>query len=187
MLGRACPGRRWTLRAIRFIAVVVVFSCVLGVALDLVTAHVWIDYFTVHHPKVVESTSPVVMAIVWGIGASWWFGAIAGCVLWWFNRGRAHPTPDGTLIRWTACAMVALWAAMVGILGTLYALIGLLPAHARRPTFDTDRRAMAVALTHQTEYVLGAIALVVLMVLVARRSRRVARAAAGSTPERAPG
>ena len=28
---------------------------------------IWVDYFTVHHPKVVNSTSPIVMALVWGI------------------------------------------------------------------------------------------------------------------------
>jgi hypothetical protein len=165
------------MQAIRFLLSVVALACLFGVALDLVTAHVWVDYFTLHHPKVVESKSPIVMALVWGVGASWWFGAVAAGILWWFNRRRPHPVPAGTLIRWTARAMVVLWLVMMAVLGGIYALIGLLPMEARRPTFDIDRRAMAVALTHQTEYVLGAIVLIVLMVLVARRSRIIARAA----------
>lgn len=164
------------MRALRFIICVVLLTCLFGIALDLVTAHVWVDYFTVHHPKVVESKSPIVMAIVWGVSASWWFGAIAAAILWWFNRRRPHPVPDATLLRWLVYALVALWVAMMTILGSIYALIGLLPMTARRPTFDIDRRAMSVALTHQTEYVLGAVVLVVLMILVARWSRKAAMA-----------
>lgn len=166
------------MQALRFIASAVVLTCLFGIALDLVTAHVWVDYFAVHHPKVVESKSPIVMAIIWGVGASWWFGAIAAAILWWFNRRRPHPVPTGMLIRWTAQALAVLWLTMMAILGSIYALIGLLPVEKRRPTFDIDRRAMSVALTHQTEYVLGAIVLIVLMILVARRSRTtVSRAA----------
>lgn len=169
-----------TKQAVRFVATVVVLTCLFGIALDLVTAHVWIDYFTIHHPRVVESESPIVMAIVWGVGASWWFGAIAAAILWWFNRRRPNPLPAGMLIRWIVRAMAALWLTMIAILGIIYAMIGLLPMDIRRPTFALDRRAMSVALTHQTEYVLGAVVLVVLMILVARRSRRAAGAPADS-------
>lgn len=162
------------MQAVRFIASVVVLTCLFGIALDLVTAHVWVEYFTLHHPKVVESESPIVMAVVWGVGASWWFGAIAASILWWFNRRRLSPVPAGTLLRWIVWGLAALWLTMIAILGLVYALIGLLPFEQRRPTFDIDRRAMSVALTHQTEYVLGAILLAVLMILVARWSRRAA-------------
>jgi uncharacterized membrane protein len=165
------------MQAIRFILSVVALTCMFGIALDLVTAHVWVDYITVHHPKVVESKSPVVMALVWGVGASWWFGAIAAAILWWFNRRRPNPAPAGTLIRWTARALAVLWLVMMAVLGGIYALIGFLPVETRRPTFDIDRRAMSVALTHQTEYVLGALVLIVLMILVARRSRMSATTA----------
>lgn len=162
--------------ALRFIATITALTCLLGIALDLVTAHIWVDYFTVHHPKVVNSTSPTVMAFVWGIGASWWFGAIAAAILWVFNRRRRNPAPERLLVRWVIRSLVALWVTMMVILATTYGLIGLLPAEARRPTFDTDRRAMAVAITHMTEYALGAVVLVVLMILVGRRSRKLAQA-----------
>lgn len=166
------------MKAMRFIVSVVALTCLFGIALDLVTAHVWVEYFTVHHPKVAESRSPFVMAVVWGVGASWWFGAIAAAILWWFNRRRPNPLPSGTLIRWVARSLAVLWVVMMAILGSIYALIGLLPMQQRRPTFDTDRRAMAVALTHQTEYVLGAAVLIVLMFVVARRSGRSTTAGA---------
>lgn len=158
-------------QAFRFIATVVALTCLFGIALDLVTAHVWVEYFTVHHPKVVASQSPIVMAVIWGLGASWWFGAAAAAILWWFNRRRPNPLSAATLVRWIVHALIALWLVMIAMLGAIYALIGLLPIKMRRPTFDVDRRAMSVALTHQTEYVLGVIVFVVLMILVARRSK----------------
>lgn len=166
------------MQAIRFIFTVVSLTCLFGIALDLVTAHVWVDYFAVHHPKVVESRSPVVMAIVWGVGASWWFGAIAAAILWWFNRRRPNPLPASTLIRWVVRALAVLWVVMIAILGIIYTLIGLMPIETRRPTFDLDRRAMSVALTHQTEYVLGVLVLAVLLIIVARRSRAAVKPAA---------
>lgn len=142
-------------------------ACVLGVAMDMVTAHVAVEYFTVHHPKVVESTSPVVMALVWGVGASWWFGALAGGVLVYVNSRRSNPLPPADIRPMMGKACVALWVILMLILAGTYGLISALPI-PRRATFDFDRRIMSVALTHTTEYVLGLIALVVVAVRVRR-------------------
>lgn len=54
-----------------FLLQVVLLSCLLGIALDMVTANVAVEYFTGHHPHVVDSDSPWVLALVWGPGASW--------------------------------------------------------------------------------------------------------------------
>ena len=74
-----------------FILQVVLATCLLGIAIDVVTANVAVEYFTVYHPHVVDSNSPWVMALVWGVGASWWFGAIASVLLWWINIRRPQP------------------------------------------------------------------------------------------------
>ena len=142
-------------------------ACLLGVAMDMVTAHVAVEYFTVHHPKVVESTSPVVMALVWGVGASWWFGALAGGVLAYVNSRRPSPLMPAAIRPMMGKACVALWVILMLILAGTYGLISALPI-PRRATFDFDRRIMSVALTHLTEYALGFIALVVVAVRVRR-------------------
>ena len=145
----------------------ILLACVLGIALDMVTAHVAVEYFTVYHPKVVESTSPIVMALVWGVGAAWWFGAIAGGVLALVNARRTAPLAAAAIRPLMARACVLLWATMMLILAGAYALIGLAPIK-RGPEFDFNRRLMSVAITHATEYVLGTIAMVVVAVLVWR-------------------
>lgn len=162
--------------AARIVLECTLLSCVAGIAMDMVTAHVAVEYFTIHHPKVVESTSPIVMALVWGIGASWWFGAICGGVLAVVNQRRSFPLSVAAVRSRMIAACAVLWAVLMSILASVYVLLGLAPLK-RTPTFDHDRRLMAVAVTHMTEYVLGAVALVVVASLVWRAK------ASGERPE----
>lgn len=156
-------------QSLRIVLDCVLLACCLGVAMDMVTAHVAVEYFTVHHPKVVDSTSPVVMALIWGIGASWWFGAIAGGILAFINSRRKEPLPVAAVRGMMARACLVLWVILMLILAGTYGLIGIIvPLEARRKTFDFDHRIMSVALTHMTEYVLGAIALTVVARKIAK-------------------
>jgi len=158
---------QWVERAV-FVLQVVAATCLLGIAIDVITANVAVEYFTVHHPHVVDSDSPWVMAVVWGVGASWWFGLIAAVLIWWMNTRRATPLPRKRVFHMVVPSMILIWVIMMGILGGVYALAGQIPAEERRPTFESDRRLMAVAMSHASEYILGGIVTVVLMVRVAR-------------------
>ncbi|MCB8933269.1 MAG: hypothetical protein M9921_09685 [Fimbriimonadaceae bacterium] len=156
---------------VRFLVAVVAATAIFGIALDLVTAHVAVEYFTVHHPHVIDSDSPIAMALIWGVGASWWFGLGAGFLLWWVNRRRPQPVAWSQIFGWIVRALAWLWALMMGILLAVYGLAGLVPMHQRGPTFEHDRRLMAVALTHATEYVLGGVIVVILLVKIVRASK----------------
>jgi hypothetical protein len=141
---------------------VMLLTCLLGIAIDAVTANVAVEYFTVHHPHVVNSDSPWVMAIVWGVGASWWFALIAALLLWWVNSRRTQPLPRRRILRMVIPALVFIWLTM--ITGSVYTVAGFIPVQQRRPSFESDRRLMSVALAHATEYALGGFVTVVLMV-----------------------
>lgn len=154
--------------AATFTAFVIGLSCGLGIAVDLVTANVAVEYFTIHHPRVVESQSPWVMALVWGIGASWWCGLIAGPALWWANLRRSKPLPMRRVLLMVARAMAVIWLVMMLILVGVYLVSGLVPSEHRRATFEHDRRLMAVALSHLTEYALAASAAIILWVRIGR-------------------
>ena len=151
-----------------FLLQVVSLTCLLGLAVDVVTANVAVEYFTVHHPHVVDIHSPWIMAVVWGIGASWWFGLIAGVLLWWMNARRPRPLSERRVLRMIVPALVAIWFVMMAIVAGVYGIAGWIPENQRRVTFESDRRLMAVAFSHYTEYALGGIVTIVLMVRIAR-------------------
>ena len=56
-----------------------------GVLHDLITANLCVEYFTIAHPKVIESQNPFLLALVWGALATWWVGLILGVLIVCFN------------------------------------------------------------------------------------------------------
>jgi hypothetical protein len=134
-------------------------ACLLGVGLDLVTANVAVEYFSVHHPRIVRTENPWALAVVWGIAASWWFGAISGVIVASINHRRQNPLEPVRILKWTLIACVVLWLVMIAILVAVFALASTIPMEKRQATFDSDRRLIAVAMAHQYEYVLGAVTL----------------------------
>ena len=52
-----------------------------GIVHDQVTVRVCLEYFTVGHPKIIESQSPTLLALTWGVVATWWVGLPLGIAL----------------------------------------------------------------------------------------------------------
>lgn len=151
----------------RFLAIVigaVLLCCLLGIALDLVTANTAVEYFSVHHPRIVATENPWILALVWGVAASWWFGLIAGTIVASINHRRREPLPPRRILIWTAIACMILWLVMIAILVAIMVLSSRIPVAQRRPTFESDRRLVAVAMAHQFEYLLGGVALVIIAI-----------------------
>jgi hypothetical protein len=67
--------------SLRIVAVCTLAAVGYGILHDLVTAHVCVEYFTEWHPQMVSSRNPVVLALVWGVVATWWVGALLGVLL----------------------------------------------------------------------------------------------------------
>lgn len=124
-----------------------------GIAHDLITANLAVEYFTVHHPHLVESESPFVMALLWGFLATFWVGGIAGAVLIAANSlGR---WPKLNLVRvlrgYVSMAVVAFALAMLTLIGVM-ALSATIPVSKRRPSYEQDRRMVAVGMAHAVSY-----------------------------------
>jgi hypothetical protein len=54
---------------------------------------------------------------------------------------------------------------MIAILVTVMAISSTIPIAQRHAAFESDRRLVAVAMAHQYEYILGAVALLVIAVI----------------------
>ena len=49
-----------------------------GIIHDQVTAHVCVEYFSIAHPPVFPTQSPFLLALGWGVIATWWVGLPLG-------------------------------------------------------------------------------------------------------------
>jgi hypothetical protein len=62
-------------------AATIVLACAYGIAHDQVTAHLCVEYFTVAHVRVFPTESATLLAMGWGIIATWWMGAALGVII----------------------------------------------------------------------------------------------------------
>lgn len=49
-----------------------------GILHDQITVRIYPEYFTVFHPHLIDTPSLTVLAIAWGVAATWWVGAVLG-------------------------------------------------------------------------------------------------------------
>ncbi len=66
------------MESLKIIALCVVAAVVYGILHDQVTARVCVEYFTIGHPPIFKTESPTLLAIGWGVIATWWVGVMLG-------------------------------------------------------------------------------------------------------------
>ncbi len=170
------------MEALKIVLLVVVAGIVYGIAHDLVTAHLCVEYFTIGHPRVIASESPVALALTWGVLATWWFGLAAGILLAWAARQGSRPKRAAReLVRPVGiCLLVmATGATLGGILGRVAAGQGwvfLVGRVAERVPEDRHVAFLTNLWAHLAAYGVGLVAVLVLVV----RTRRGRKHDAGS-------
>lgn len=150
-----------------------------GILHDLITAHICVEYFTIGHPRVISSESPVALALAWGVIATWWAGLLAGLLIAPCARLGRRPKLDSTdLLRGVAILMgvMALLAAAAFIVAYVLASTGnirLVPRLADRIDEARHVRFLAVGGAHIASYAGGFLGSLVLAVMVVRRRIRM--------------
>jgi hypothetical protein len=66
---------------LKILGLTVVSAIVYGVLHDMVTANVCVEYFTIFHPDLFHTTSPWLLALGWGVVATWWMGLFLGLMI----------------------------------------------------------------------------------------------------------
>ena len=64
------------MQSLKIAALCIAAAILYGIAHDLITTRVCVEYFTIGHPPIFQTNSPTVLAIGWGVLATWWVGAI---------------------------------------------------------------------------------------------------------------
>ena len=163
-----------------------------GVLHDQVTVRVCIEYFTIGHPPVFETRSPTLLALGWGVIATWWVGLILGIPLAQAARvGRAPKRDARSLVR-PLCILLAVMAAaalVAGLIGYVLARSGtvfLVGPLAGRVPRERHVPFIADLWAHTASYIVGFVGGIVLIVRTWRSRQRQLRAPEAAT-QRAPG
>lgn len=69
------------MEGLKIVLITTLGSVVYGILHDLVTAHQCVQYFSEFHPDLFHTTNPVLLALGWGVVATWWAGAFIGIPL----------------------------------------------------------------------------------------------------------
>jgi hypothetical protein len=162
------------LMKMRFVAVCIAFACLYGVLHDQVTARICLEYFTVWHPPLVNSQDPTVVALAWGIVATWWVGLLLGIPLAFVCRaGRRLPLSVREvlpLLGWLFLGMT-ICAVLAGVVGYLFAPESL--AALNRYDGPNKRGFVTNLFTHNASYLSGTVGGA--MVIFAARIKRMKR------------
>jgi hypothetical protein len=158
-----------------------------GVLHDLVTTRISIEYFTIGHPRIVQSTSPTLLALVWGVVATWWVGVLLGVPLAICCRaGRWARLRDLDLLPnlfrlLLVMAAVALLAGLLGRVLTTTGKVWLVGRIAQAVPAERHVDFLTALWAHSASYAAAVIGGVTLCVLALRERRRRAKDLSGTT------
>lgn len=138
-----------------------------GIVHDLLSTQVCLEYFTKYHPPVFPTQNPLLLALAWGVYATFWMGAILGLLLGGvavYGRAPALPVRQirKPLVLGLACLLafaILSWLVIYGIGG--YA-IHLAQTQGKKPPTELDRRLVSSAVAHMVSYS-GSVVLAVLL------------------------
>src|SRR5436853_1440044 len=66
------------MESLKILLLCILAAITYGILHDQVTARVCVEYFTIGHPPIFHTDSPTLLAIGWGIIATWWVGLMLG-------------------------------------------------------------------------------------------------------------
>jgi hypothetical protein len=152
----------------------IIAAVVYGIAHDQVTARVCVEYFTIGHPAIFGTKDPTLLAIGWGVIATWWVGLLLGIPLALVARaGRSPKRSVGSLVRpiMLLLLVMATLALAAGIVGWVLAnnqIVYLIGPLASNVPADRHVPFIAVLWAHAASYLVGSVGGIVMMVRVWR-------------------
>lgn len=180
------------MQSLKIILLCVAAAVVYGICHDQVTARVCVEYFTVGHKRIFPTESPTLLALGFGIVATWWVGAILGVAAALACRAGSWPKLEvGHLTRPLACLLTVMAVASILALVTGYQLgqgggFVLPEPLGSRVAEDRHHLFFADSLAHLAAYGVGVIGGTMICVVALLRRCRAARAAASADDETTP-
>ena len=162
------------MESLKIVLASVLAAILYGVVHDQFTARICLEYFTVWHPPVFHTHSVTLLALGWGVIATWWMGALLGVPLAIVARAGSRPKlnvrdlarPIGFLL--LAMAVIALASGLAGFYwGRLdQSVAAFLPQ-------DMHQRFLADAWAHTASYASGLVGGLALCAVAYRERVRI--------------
>lgn len=169
------PYNAVEMQSLKIVLTCVIAAVFYGIVHDQLTAHICVEYFSVFHPPVFATTSPTLLAVGWGIIATWWMGAFLGVLLALSARAGSRNKIDvRQLVRPISKLLVTmgLLAALAGITGYALARRGAIAPPgwiaAMLPPAK-HARFMADWWAHNASYLFGLLGGILLCILTIRK------------------
>lgn len=160
-------------------------AVVYGILHDQITARLCVEYFTVAHPDYLNTTSPTLLGLFWGVVATCWAGAFSGGLLAIGCRAGRLPQLTWIDVRsWIAVLLVlmGIGAFIAGCVGYSFGShplpLWLQWVPRDFPEIDSPGKLpgfLAAGFAHNMSYNIGFAGTLTLMLLAFSRRRRLAR------------
>ncbi len=165
---------------------IIISFCILsavmyGIIHDQLTVRICLEYFTIGHPRIFPTESPSLIALGWGIVATWWVGLILGVILSLAARYGPWPKlPVRSLIRPIIIlpfitGVVSILAGWVGRSLAENGYIYLFNPMASRVPLDKHTAFLTDLWAHSAAYITGFIGGIVIAIYVLIKRAREAR------------
>ena len=163
------------MQVVAIIVASVVAAITYGVIHDQITARICVEYFTIGHPRLIDSDSPTVLGLFWGVVGTWWVGLPLGIGL--AIAARAGRRPKFTWSQLLSplvilfCCMFAV-AFLAGIIGYFTSSAGVFYLVERLAARIPDEKHVAfltAGWAHSASYLSGIVGGIILWVVTWRR------------------
>lgn len=181
------------MQALKIIALCTLAAIVYGVVHDEITVQISREYFAVGHAPIFGTdTSGFLLALGWGVFATWWAGVLIGVLLAVAARAGPEATVDAAaLVRPVVVVLgimvaVAVVGGLAGYVLAVYGVIRPIPAIAEAVPPGRHARFLAVGATHYASYAAGFVGGLALVFRTGlwRRAAALAAAGVGRLPRR---
>ena len=165
------------MEALKIIGLCILAAIAYGIVHDQITARICVEYFTVFHPPILGgSQSPTLLALGWGVIATWWVGMLLGVPLAFVARLGSWPRLAASdllpMIR-TLLIIMAVCALIAGVTGYFR---GVMPEYiAQLLPPERHRRFLADWWAHSASYGSGFVGGVVLWIVAFWKRLRASR------------
>lgn len=149
------------MESLKIVLLCIVSAVLYGILHDLVTTRVCVEYFTIGHPPIFHTDSPTLLALGWGVVATWWAGLILSLPAILVSRLGSWPKFDARhWVRPIAYLLIVMACAslLAGIAGYFTARSGgvrLTGRLAARVPTDRHVAFLADLWAHNTAYGVG--------------------------------